>query len=535
MNDSTENPVPESESIIRIRRRLPSVWLIPLVATIIGLWLAFNAYVDKGPTFTVTFQNAEGLEAGRTKIKCKDVEVGKVKSLRLSHDRSKVEVTAEFTREASELLSVNSRFWIVRARLGTSGISGLGTLLSGAYISMDPGEAGKTSRHFEGLEYPPIVTNHAGGQLFALRAEKLGSMSIGSPVYFRQIPVGEVASFNLEKDGKSVSIKVFIREPYDLLVYKDTRFWNVGGVEVTLDTNGIRVSSDSMLDLLLGGVSFENPMSLDAMEPASKEHVFALYSSHERIYEKVYLERNYYVLDFNKSVRGLTRGAPVEFRGIKVGQVEDLKLELHANKMEVHVPVLIAIEPERLAALNGGSLTALDAVVEKLVSRGLRAQLKMGSLITGNLFVDLDFYPQAPRQSMAHHGKYREIPTLPTTMEALVSNLTKFVDRLQKLPLEEISSELKSTIPAMRETLQQATTLMNRLDRETAPQAQATLTQVQATLAALEQALRSDSPVQHDLRRALDEFAKASRALRDLADTLERNPEAVIWGKEKGQ
>jgi paraquat-inducible protein B len=530
----TKMPDRVAEPVVRRRRRLPTVWLIPLVATVIGVWLAFNAFVTQGPSIVITFPNADGLEAGRTKIKCKEVEIGKVKSIRLSRDQSKVEVTAELTRDASDLLSEHSRFWIVRARVSTSGVSGLGTLLSGAYISMDPGEPGKSSRRFEGLENPPTVISHQDGQLFTLRAEKLGSMSIGSPVYFRQIPVGEVAGYDLEPDGKSVSIKVFVRAPYDKLVHKDTRFWNVGGVDVTLDSNGIRMSSDSMIDLLLGGVAFENPVSLESSEPAPKNQVFALYASHDRIYEKVYLDRRYYVVDFNESVRGLTRGASVEFRGIKIGQVEDLKLELQTQKLEVHVPVLIAIEPERLTLLGGGT-ASMDKVVEQLIARGLRAQLKMGSLLTSSLFVDLDFYPQAPPRTLGQYGKYREIPTTPSTMGALLSNLTSFLDKLQKLPLEDIANELKTSIPALREALQEATELIKHLDKETAPKAEATLAQAQSALAAMEKVLKSDSPLQRDLQRTLDEFTKASRALRDLADSLQRNPETLIWGKGKEQ
>ena len=532
MNEpSPDLPEPLPAPVIRPRRRLPTVWLIPLVATLIGIWLAFNAYVEKGPTITITFENAEGLEAGRTKIKCKEVEVGKVQSIKLSRDRQRVEVTAEMTRDAAGLLTEHCRFWIVRARVGASGISGLGTLLSGAYISLDPGDEGKSARSFKGLEKPPAFLSQQEGQTFQLRAEKLGSMSVGSPVYFRQIPVGEVASFDLDREGRSVSIRLFIRAPYDQLVHKDTRFWNVGGVDVSLDANGIRMSSDSVLDLLLGGIAFENPVSLEAIEPAGPDHVFALYASHERIYEKIYLDRRYYVLNFNESVRGLGRGAPVEFRGIKVGQVEDLKLEFHADKLEVHVPVLIAIEPERLSVIGASANTSMDTFVEQLTGRGLRAQLKTGSILTNSLFVDLDFYPQAPPRTLAQYGKYREIPTIPTTMGAMVANLTRFLDRLQKLPLEEIAGDLRTSIPALRESMQQATALLNRLDKETAPQAQATLVQAQSTLAALEKTLRSDAPVQQDLRRALDEFAKASRALRDLADTLDRQPESLIFGK----
>lgn len=538
MNEPSPAPEtlePEPAPVLRIRRRLPTVWLIPLVATLIGVWLAFNAFVNKGPTFTITFQNAEGLEAGRTKIKCKNVEVGVVKSIKLGHDRANVEVTAELTRDAAELLSGSSRFWIVRARVSTSGISGLGTLLSGAYISMDPGAPGAPPKQFVGLENPPIVTDHEEGQIFTLRAEKLGSLNIGSPVYFRQIPVGDVAGYDLAPDGQSVTIKVFVRAPYHKQVRKDTRFWNVGGVDVTLDTNGIRMSSDSMIDLLLGGVAFENPVSLENAEAMPPGHVFALYASHDRIYEKIYQDRHYYLLDFNESVRGLTRGAPVEFRGIKVGQVEDLKLEFQAQKLEFHVPVLIALEPERLSMAGGGRLASMDDVVGKLVARGLRAQLKMSSLLTGSLFVDLDFHPQAPSRTVDRQGRYLRIPTIPTTMGALVTNLTSFMDRLQKLPIEDIAGELKTSIPALRETLRQASALMERLDRETAPQAKATLVQAQTALASLEKTLRSDSPVQQDLRRALDEFAAASRALRSLADTLERNPESIVWGKEKGK
>ncbi|HWQ09463.1 MAG TPA: MlaD family protein, partial [Holophaga sp.] len=369
--------------------------------------------------------------------------------------------------------------------------------------------------------------------LYTLRAEKLGSLSVGSPVYFRQIPVGDVAGFDLEPGGKSVAIQVFVRQPYDRLVHKDTRFWNVGGVDVSLDANGIRMSSDSLIDLLLGGVAFENPVSLEPAGPAPRNQVFALYGSHERIYEKIYQDRSYYLLDFNESVRGLVRGAPVEFRGIKVGQVEDLKLELQKEKLEVHVPVLVALEPERLSVLGGGKVGSMDDMLEKLVARGLRAQLKTGSLLTSSLFVDLDFYPKAPSRTAALHGKYREIPTVPTTMGALVSNLTGFLDRLQKLPLEEIANDLRASIPELRESLRQAAALMTRLDRQTAPEAEATLAQARASLAALEKLLRSDAPVQQDLRKALEEFTRASRALRDLADTLERNPESLVWGKGK--
>lgn len=527
-------PAPETLPAPKPRRQfhLSPVWAIPIIATLIGGWMAFTALTRQGPRVVISFLSAEGLEAGRTKIKYKDLDVGTVTGIHLQSDRTRVLVTAQMTKEAGDLISVNSRFWVVRARIGVSGISGLGTLLSGAYIGLDPGKAGPFEGEFTGLETPPIVTTHQAGKVFTLRSERLGSLNIGSSVYFRQIRVGEVAGYDLEKDGKSVSVSIFVHAPYHALVGKDTRFWNAGGMDVTLDATGIRMSSDSFMDMLLGGIAFENPVTLNAPEPAPVGYVFPLYPSHEKIYEKVYLTRQYFVMNFSESVRGLTRGAPVEFRGIRIGQVEDLKLEFHTDRLTGEIPVLIAIEPERLTVVGKDS-SNIETIMEKLVERGLRGQLKMGSLLTGSLFVDLDFYPKDPAKSMQARGRYKEIPTIPTTMGAMVANLNKFLDRVQNFPLEDLVADLRSAIPALKGTLVQTQELAARLDKETVPQVQATLDQARLTLVSLEKALKSDSPVQEDLRRSMEEFSKAARALRDLADTLERNPESIVWGKKK--
>ena len=525
--------IPETKVVLR--RRPSMVWLLPLVAAFIGAWMAMKAYTAKGPTITISFLSAEGLEAGQTRLRFKDMEIGKVTAVNLSKDLSQVVVTAELKKEATGLLSENSRFWIVRARIGTSGISALGTLLSGAYIGMDPGQPSpdeKFNHAYKGMESAGMVTTHLPGILVRLRAEKVGSLNIGSPVRYRQIRVGDVAGFDLDKGGKSVSIMVFINAPYDTLVRRETRFWDSGALDVSMDTTGIRMKSDSLVDTLLGGISFETPISLEESGPVTKDQVFTLYPNRESINEKVFLDRRFYVLNFNESMRGLTRGAPVEYQGIKVGEVEDFKLEFHADTLEGKVPVLIALEPERFSVV-GGKPVSTEKVIQQLVQRGLRAQLKPASLLTGSMFVDLAFHPQAPPRNIGRYGKYQELPTLPSTMGAMLENMASFVERLQKLPLEDVVNQLRTAIPILKDTLQQANLLMAHLDQETAPQAKATLAQAQATLATLDKMLKSDSPTQNDLHVALDEFAKASKALRELADTLERNPESLIFGKGK--
>ena len=523
-------PAPELARPVLRWRRPSLVWFIPLVAAVIGAWMAVKALSERGPTITITFQSAEGLEAGQTRIRHKGVEVGKLTAVSLTPDFNQAVATAEMASGTGPLLTAGSRFWVARARIGSNGVSGLGTILSGPYIDLDPGPPGPPARAFHGLETPPVRPPQAPGEVIELRAEKLGSLTIGSPVTFRQIRVGEVAAFDLDPDGHSVVIKALIQAPYNGLIRMNTRFWDSGGVDASLDTSGLRLHADSVATLLLGGIALDYPDGPSQAAPA--DQVFTLFPSQEKAHEQVSADRRLFVLNFDESVRGLARGAPVEFRGVKVGQVEGFKLELRTRDLEARVPVLVALEPERFG-FTGARPPELEPMMARLVRKGLRAQLKPGSLLTGNLFVDLAFHPGAAPRGLTRAGGYPELPTLPSSLGALVDNLGRFAERLQRLPVAEVFAQLRDTLPQLRETLEQAKGLMGRLDRETLPQAQATLAQGQAALAGLERALRADSPVQGDLARALEDFAQAARALRDLADTLERHPEALIFGKGK--
>jgi paraquat-inducible protein B len=528
----TERPTLEDlpNPVVKKKRQFSIVWLIPLVAALIGAWLAYKTISEKGPTVTLTFENAEGLEAGKTKIKFKDVEIGKVDAISLSKDLSHVILTASLVKQAESYLTENTRFWVVRARVTASQITGIGTIFSGAYIGIDPGKPGTPARAFTGLETAPIVTTGAPGRQYVLKAKKLGSLDIGVPVYYRQIKAGEVVGYNLAKDGDSVKIKIFVHAPYHELVRENTRFWNAGGLDVSLDASGFKMNTESFVSMLLGGVAFETPVSLEVGEVAKEGHTFKLYDSLEKSYEKTYLEKRYFVLHFNESVRGLTRGAPVEFRGIRIGEVLDVSLQFEGEKMAFQIPVLIEVEPERIEVV-GKKPTPGEKLIEKFVEQGLRAQLKTGSLITGQLFVGLDFYPNAPRSEVMYAGKYPIIPTVPTPLQAASETLTKFLDRLDKLPVEQMVTELRQAVRALNETITQTQGLVSRLGAEVAPQAKATLEQAQKTLASIEKLTSSDAPLSQDLQQALREFAEAARSIRALTDYLERHPDSIIYGK----
>ena len=269
------------DAVVQTRKRFSIVWVVPVVAALIGGWLAYKALSEKGPTITITFESAEGLEAGKTKIKYKDVEIGQVESISLSEDLSHIMVTAELVREAKTWLSENTRFWVVRARVAAGEVSGLGTIFSGVYIAIDPGKGGKPARVFKGLEIPPIVTTDLPGRHFLLRAGRLGSLDIGSPVYFRQIKVGQVVAHNLEKDGRAVHIRIFIHAPHHQLVSKNTRFWNASGFDVSVDASGIKVNTESFVAIMIGGIAFDTPVNLGSGGPAKDGETFELYKSRE--------------------------------------------------------------------------------------------------------------------------------------------------------------------------------------------------------------------------------------------------------------
>jgi paraquat-inducible protein B len=520
------------QAVVKPKKSVSIVWIVPLVALLIGGWLAYRAITEKGPTVTITFQSAEGLEAGKTKIKFKDVEVGQVEKIHLSPNLSQVVVTAQLTKDAKDYLSENTRFWVVRARVAGGGVSGLGTLFSGAYIGMDPGKSGKTARAFKGLETPPIVTTDLPGRHFILKAERLGSLDIGKPVYFRQIRVGQVVAYELEKDGQSVDIKIFIHAPHHKRVHKNTRFWNAGGLDVSVDAGGIKVNTESFVTIMIGGIAFETPMDLDPGPAAQEDEIFRLYDTREDIYKKTYVKKTRWLLHFQGSVGGLSVGAPVKFKGIRIGEVIDINLEFDYDAVAFRIPVVIEIEPERIA-MTGKKTIASERGTEVLVEKGLRAQLKQGNLLTGQLYIDVDMYPDEPFRKIVYGGKYPEIPTIPTPIEEITKGITRIVDRLEKLPLEQIGNDLRETLAHLNKSTEQLVKLMENLDNTLVPAATDTLERSQTTLMKLDRLLSAESPTGHELKRVLTEMADAARNISVLADYLGRHPDSLVFGKEK--
>jgi paraquat-inducible protein B len=409
----------------------------------------------------------------------------------------------------------------------------LGTIFSGAYIGIDPGKPGKPTRSFKGLEIPPVITTGLPGAHYMLKAETLGSLDIGSPVYYRKIKVGQVVAYELEKDGTAVDIKIFIHAPHHEAVHQNTRFWNASGLDVSLDASGIKVNTESFVTMMVGGIAFDTPTNLEAGSPAPENQTFRLFESREKSLEVAHVQKRPWVLYFEGSVRGLSVGAPVDFRGIEIGRVIDIALEFDWEKLDFRIPVLVEIEPERIDWVGRQTMDRRQGM-EFLVEKGLRAQLKQGSLITGKLYIALDMYPDAPPAKIVWGEPYAQLPTIPTPMEEITRNVTKIVEKFEKIPLEEIGNDLRDTMAHLNKTTEQLQKLVQNLDASVVPAANATLEQTQKTLIKVDKLLNADSPTGHELKRALGELADAARNISILADYLERHPESLVFGKEKG-
>jgi len=543
--------IPEAVAVPPRRARVSAIWIVPIVAVLVAVGIAWERIASEGPTVTITFKSADGIEAGKTFVKYKEVNIGQVTGVRLTDDAQGVEVTARIAKSASALMVEDARFWVVRPRISLSGVSGLSTLISGNYIGFEAGASKSKSRRFTGLEVPPIVTGGMPGRQFVLQSSDLGSLGIGSPLYYRRLPVGQVIAYDLAPNGGSVQIRVFVNAPYDKYVVRDTRFWNASGVDVSLTANGLDVRTQSLVAMLEGGIAFETPPGYASASQAAPDSIFTLFNDRVTAMKVDESIATRYVLYFTESVRGLSVGAPVSFYGVPVGEVTDVGLEFNPKSLDVKPRVEIMVYPERVVAQlptrQGASLEPLvkeqslrHEFMEKLVEqRGLRAQLATGSLVTGQRFISLGYFPRMAKARVNWEQTPPELPTAVSTLPEIEEKIGRIIDRIEKIPLDAIGEDLKKALVTLDGTLRDARTTIQNFDKDVTPSLKAAIDDARGALGAAEKMLTSTeanlvgpgAPGQVELRSAMQEIARAARSLRVLTDYLERHPESLLRGK----
>jgi paraquat-inducible protein B len=553
-NLADQRVVPQAAT--RRSRRISIIWIVPIVAVAIGAWLAWDTLSKEGPTIKISFESGEGLQAGQSQLKYKDILFGTVKSLALAPDHTHVVVTVATTRQAEPLLTEGTAFWVVKPRLFAGNLSGVETLLSGSYIGMLPAaKPGKSEREFVGLEDPPVLGAHVPGRTFLLKSKRIGAVSVGSPIFFRDLAVGEVLGWDIADMAEYVTIHAFVRAPYDSYVHDQTRFWNASGVSIKLGGTGVEVQMESLKALLLGGVAFETPVADINTPETSENHIFPLFADRETANAASYTRRIPAISYFPGSVSGLAPGAAVTMHGLKVGEVTDVRLTYDVAKDAILAPVRYEVEPERIVGV-GKRVYQTDAEsVGVLLKRGLRASLQSASLITGQQNVALDFVTDAPPVEVSMEGPDYVVPaTEGGGFTGLTASATELLNKVNTMPFDQIGKNLDGILKSVNDAAQgpqlkkaltdlsamiaSAQTMIRNLDTKQLPELvsglQKTLTNANKLVLSLDSGYGDNTKFNRDMDRLLAQANDALRSIRALSDLLARHPEALIKGRPAG-
>lgn len=512
-------------------RKFTSIWIIPLVSLIAGGWMVVQAILSQGPTITISFETAEGLEAGKTKVKMLNVDIGLVESVRLRSPGKGVVATVKLEKEVEDLLSKDTRFWVVRARIGAQGIQGLSTILSGGYIELSPGNGTGKVREFVGLEEPPLTPVDAPGMRLQLYAAQASAVSVGDSVLYRGYEVGRVEAMEFNVENNRAEYNVFIDAPFHKLVKSSTRFWNASGVSLVASAQGLELNMGSLETVLRGGITFDAIPGLPLGEAINVDAPLKLYDSYDDVLENPYRYGRYYVVKFSQSLRGLEPGAPVEYRGIEVGRVVRILLKELTREgmmgMGQDIPVLIYLEPGRMGVPDVSAATdALAKTIEVGVQNGLRATLETGNLLTGKQLVTLNYYPEEGAASLSEFNEYAVIPTVRTGVDRLEQQVRNFLDKLNALPLENTVASANDAIEQMNTTLRSVNRLLEHRETQRLPD------NVAATMMELREVLdgfSQNSNLYQNLGYSVNELNRALENLDELSRRLADNPNSLIF------
>jgi len=552
MSDNNEaTNIPQATAIPRKRFRFSVVWIIPIVAALVGIGIAVERILNEGPTITITFKVAEGIEAGKTFVKYKDVNIGQVTGVSLSKDYSRVVVTAKIAKSAKNLLVQDAKFWIMHPRVTLSGVSGMSTLISGNYIGIEAGKSQEKRRDFVGLDTPPIIASTEPGRQFLLKADNLGSLGFGSPVYYRRLNVGQVIGYDLAKDGKTVDIKIFINAPYDRYVTSGTRFWQASGIDISMGAKGLAIHTQSLASVLAGGIAFETPIYSQTGLPAAENTTFNLFENQEAATMKQEMRDDPFILVFDESIRGLSVGAPLTYLGFEVGEVKKIGLHYDPVAYTFKPYALVSYYDERFFSQIDDKKRVMedhpakswedDRNVQRLIDKGLRAQLRLGNIVTGQLYIALDYFPHAPKVKVDLKQKPPRLPVMPSGMAEFQMKVTGILNKIESIPFDEIGKDTKKAIVTLDQTLKEAKTVLGRVDTEIVPEMKVTLQKLKRAVDAAERVLVNtdktllgpDAPATHELREAMQELAGAARSVRVFVEYLDKHPEALVSGKSQ--
>jgi paraquat-inducible protein B len=504
--------------------------------------MGYQRFADQGPTVVLRMPEAEGIEADKTLVKARNVEVGRVVDVRLSDDLSHTLVEARLRSGADRMLNAGTDFWVVKPRIGSEGISGLNTVLSGAYIALRPGHSDKPQRRFKVLDSPPVTGSGEEGLRITLVSDPANALSEGDPVNYHGRTVGRVASVRFDADAREIIHEAFIRPEYTNLIRANTRFWVDSGVSISYEANGFNARFSSLETLLGGGLSLDLPQHGEPGAWVGGDHRFSIYASRAAANDGLFDEHIAYVMLVDGSVRGLSAGSPVRYRGVRLGTVVAAPWRYEGpvagDSLAQSVPVLVHIEPGRIA----GPGAALDAQVwrqrfEGLIEDGLRGSLRSSNLITGTSYVSLDVHEDAEPTERSDYAGHTVLPSRPGGVAHLEKQVAEFTEKLNNLEIQPALDSLQASASDSRATFDSVERTAESLEslladpalRRLPAEIDATLAKLRSTLAGIDQ----DSALYHQLNETLKRLEAVMKDAGPLVRTLRDQPNALIFDKRR--
>lgn len=551
---NTTQHTPPATAEIKKSDKFNHVWWLPLIALLMVLFLVVNHYTTKGPLVTLKLQSADGLEVGKTRVKYKDVNIGKVESIQFDENYKSVNAAIRMDKESEGLLKKNTQFWVVKPRIGITQVSGLNTLLSGNHIAIDPDKNPDSPYRYEftALDVPPLVTQDKPGLKLTLLTAKANSLYPGTAVYYKGMQVGTVDRVYFSADYLWVKADLFIAAPYSALIKQNTRFWSASGVSIGAGVDGLAIDMESVETLIAGGIAFETPISLQKDYPVTSGTEFILYDNKSLAFEQNYGKKHHYVTYFENSVKGLEPGAPVMIQGINVGKVKDIQLIFDEQTGKAHIPVLFEIYESRLGLSDNRSIVNAGLITERLIQKGLRTQLETGNLLTGSQFISLTLLDEASQKSeklsIDELTGFPVLPSAPPNFDAITSGISHLIGKVNKLPLEAItenlnhllksthtqvdSLEIAQTVHALNQLLKKGQGLSNQADQSLKNLNFALTKLVSLTEKTLE-GYTADAPLYYNLNQTLNQLNDTLTSIKAVTDMIDRKPNALIFGEER--
>ncbi|KZN69307.1 intermembrane transport protein PqiB [Pseudoalteromonas luteoviolacea] len=541
------------QAYIESKPKFSVIWIVPIIAILITGWMLYQHQSNKGHVIFLKMENADGIIAGKTEVKVRSVQVGIVEALRLQIEQNAVIATIRINKHYDSLLTEDAKFWTVKPRVDETGISGLNTLLSGVYIELLPGESDRSASLFTMQDQPALISPDVDGVRYSLTAANAEVLDVGTGIFFRNYKIGQVESAKFNEKTLEMDYGIFINSPYDELISKNVIFWVNSGIEVDLSTEGIRVSTGSLSKLIKGGISVDYPPAAEADELARENTQYKLHKNFAVALERRFDLFDLYLIEFEQSIKGLRPGAPVEYRGMRIGTVEQVPAQLVRDGQPLYfqqdntsIPVLIKVEYGRIYDVDEQAKQYWQGNIEKWIKNGLRASLKSGNLLTGAVYIELDFYSSAKPESIAKHSIYPILPSVPSGFTALSEQVMALLNKLNKLPLSDTIGEAKDTLTAYKQLGLETEKLIKELNnKKVSEKVDKNLTQLQGTLVQLTASLKQfektlatyqqGSGVMEQLTDTLSELESLSNTLKPVTKSLNEQPSMLIFDKNSGE